>query len=462
MRPSLVLWSLLLAGSLSQCSQYLLPFLYSVSPDRGDRYSLRAALGLAPALFSILVGYASGAPRGLTQLLAGQLALRRLRSRALVLAGSLAFQALGTLILSVATEKSHVIISQIVVGLGSGPLYPLGYSILANVYDALELGAPNGVFSQTAYFGPALASLCVVFATRSSWRCVCFLLALSLLMAAFGLACLLTFQDETLIIGKEKKSTSSVLLEPPRRRSLMIALLAAGGGARYAAGYAVPSYLPLFFAETYPNNSSFSSLNAIAIFAFGSTSALLGGTLAQAYAAKSKHFASGLFVVPVISCLLGGFFASLTFLSPTFEEAVVFLFFMQFSGEAWLAGTVAAIRVLAQEQTEAALGIFYATATAVGSANLLLLGKTFREGSRQTMLLAVASPYFLSAIFFLITALLATQSSHHHHHRRRSGSDDDDDSSCSTRKKTTSSQQHSVTDSTPLLRGGAPVVIPPA
>eukprot|EP00633_Aureoumbra_lagunensis_P012912 CAMPEP_0197357564 /NCGR_PEP_ID=MMETSP0893-20130614/52527_1 /TAXON_ID=44058 ORGANISM="Aureoumbra lagunensis, Strain CCMP1510" /NCGR_SAMPLE_ID=MMETSP0893 /ASSEMBLY_ACC=CAM_ASM_000539 /LENGTH=77 /DNA_ID=CAMNT_0042876225 /DNA_START=8 /DNA_END=239 /DNA_ORIENTATION=+ len=61
----------------------------------------------------------------------------------------------GGILLALAKESRDAVVAQILIGLGSGPLYPLGYSIISCYYEAKDCGTPNGVFSQTAYFGPA-------------------------------------------------------------------------------------------------------------------------------------------------------------------------------------------------------------------------------------------------------------------------------------------------------------------
>ena len=373
-----VLVVLVVAGTLSQTSNYLLSFFYSI--DGG----LRSDLGIGPSLFSVLVGYVAGIPRCLTQLLAGQLG-----DRPRCFAGALIVQALGSLILSIATRPWHVILSQIIVGLGSGPLFPLGSSMIADIDE--KPAAANGIFAQTIYFGPALASGLCFFARATNWRRVvqCTALALALSTLPFWTS----FQRR-----RTRLSSSSSPAGERKCMALSVGLLALGGGFRYGAGYAVPSYVPLFFNTTYPEKEAvFSTLNAVAIFLCGSTSAFLGGQLAGTHLLR----------VPVLSCLFGGICAGLTFFSRSFSTAVFALCGMQLLGEAWLPGVLAALRDLGGDPVDRSFGLFYATATALGSANLLLLGHLHLD--RRTMLFAVALPYFIAATLFLLVALRLLQ-----------------------------------------------------
>ncbi|KAJ8599416.1 hypothetical protein CTAYLR_007986 [Chrysophaeum taylorii] len=393
--------ALVVAGSVSQASQYLLSFLFSVAPENGSKHSIRAALDLTPYLFSILVGYASGAPRALTQLIAGQIAgeilpPRSRRARALLLGGALATQALGTSLLGSSTSRSRLLCAQIIVGLGSGPLYPCGYSIISRAFDKRHLGTPNGLFSQTTYIGPAISSLCVLLARARGWRLACKVVAMALVSAA-ALVVAVTRDDDDddhhldALVAKKRKARDA------SKTSAAVLLVALAGGARYAAGYAVPSYVPYYFDEIFPSRAAlFSTCNAAAIFACGSTSALLGGAAAQAVARRRCRPRDYL-LVPVASCFFGGLFAALMFLARSFASAVVALFAMQLAGEAWLAGTVAGLRLCVD--SDAALGAFYTVATFFGCLNLVLLGAAVDSSLlslRGTMLLAVALPYLLA------------------------------------------------------------------
>lgn len=406
--------ALVAAGTLSQASQYLLSFLFSVSPDKGPKYSIRAALGLTPYFFSMLVGYTSGAPRALTQFLAGQagssdrvMEAGSRRARAVLLGGALATQALGTSLIGASRSRAQLVCAQIVIGLGSGPLYPMGYSIIAVSYPPSDLGTPNGVLSQTTYFGPALSSLAVVVARAYGWRLTAKAVAVSLMTAAIAVVVVADDDDLAQSTSKNSRVETSIEASRPRQSRARLAaatLVALGGGARYAAGYAVPSYVPYFFEVKYPSKTNvFAACNAAAIFACGSSSALAGGAIAQAFA-RRRHLSSrarDYLVVPIISCFLGGLFAAAVFSASSFGAAVAALFVMQLAGEAWLAGTVAGLRILLDD--DAALGAFYTVATFVGCLNLVLLGYAVDDSTlslKSTMITDVALPYLLAVLFF--------------------------------------------------------------
>lgn len=413
-KRQVVILALVLAGTVSQASQYLLSFLFSVSQDHGAKYSIQAALHLTPYLFSILVGYASGGPRALTQFLAGQagssiLTHRSLKARAILLGSALAVQALGTSLLGQAQTRVQTFCAQIVTGLGSGPLYPMGYAMIALTFEARQLGMPNGMLSQTNYFGPAISSLCVVVARTFGWRIAVRAIAACLVAAA--LLVVVTAYDDNTVLAAEQKPIQRQHTTTIVYTRAAAAFLALGGGARYAAGYAVPSYVPYYFEHTFPARlTQFSTYHAAAILTCGSTSALLGGALAQAFAAR-KHEAcrpSDYLVIPILSCFFGGLAALITFTARSFAAAVAALFVMQLCGEAWLAGTVAALRLLVDD--DAAFGIFYTVATFVGCLNLLVLGSAVSDTSpsiRHTMILFVAFPYFIAVCLLVVAARLA-------------------------------------------------------
>lgn len=406
--------ALVIAGTVSQASQYLLSFLFSVSEDQDAKYSIQAALHLTPYLFSILVGYASGGPRALTQFLAGQagssiLSHRSLKARAILLGSALAVQALGTSLLGESRTRVQTFCAQIVTGLGSGPLYPMGYAMIALTFEARQLGMPNGMLSQTNYFGPAISSLCVVVARTFGWRIAVRAIAACLVGAA--LLVVVAACDDNAVLSAEHKPIQRQDVTTIVYARAAAAFLALGGGARYAAGYAVPSYVPYYFEHTFPARlTQFSTFHAAAILTCGSTSALLGGALAQAFAAR-KHQAcrpSDYLVIPILSCFFGGLAAVFTFTATSFAAAVAALFVMQLCGEAWLAGTIAALRLLVDD--DAAFGIFYTVATFVGCLNLLVLGCAVSDTSpsiRHTMIVFVAFPYFIAVCLLVVAARLA-------------------------------------------------------
>ena len=96
-----------------------------------------------------------------------------------------------------------------------------------------------------------------------------------------------------------------------------------------------------------------------------------------------------------------GDFAATTFASPTFLVALISLFAMQFLGEAWLAGAIAALQGvgLRRHRRSAAIGAFYMLASFVGCANLIILGARVDTCGdsivrlRTTMIEGVALPY---------------------------------------------------------------------
>eukprot|EP00633_Aureoumbra_lagunensis_P007867 CAMPEP_0197309840 /NCGR_PEP_ID=MMETSP0891-20130614/8457_1 /TAXON_ID=44058 ORGANISM="Aureoumbra lagunensis, Strain CCMP1510" /NCGR_SAMPLE_ID=MMETSP0891 /ASSEMBLY_ACC=CAM_ASM_000534 /LENGTH=514 /DNA_ID=CAMNT_0042795177 /DNA_START=178 /DNA_END=1722 /DNA_ORIENTATION=+ len=380
--------------------------------------------------------------------------------RCMALAGGLLIQVGGGILLALAKESRDAVVAQILIGLGSGPLYPLGYSIISCYYEAKDCGTPNGVFSQTAYFGPALASLSVIIARNYGWRLAAMIICAALFVAICALLTIVfsssniylkevegtnlidtspDIDDDTHDTDEEdeaffrsnkqknnptKPSTISEDFSTPDGRALAICLcLALGGGARYAAGYAVPSYIPYYFEIEYASRSElFSTANAVAIFACGSTSALVGGALAQMLARRNVQYTNkksptvfSYATIPIISCLLGGICTLFIFQKKNnFFAAVVALFAMQLFGEAWLAGIVAAFRSVPKlgRYVDAALGIFYTTATMLGCLNLLFLGQAIDNAHtsyrlRFTMAAAIAIPYFFAALFFFLAAKIA-------------------------------------------------------
>lgn len=450
--------SLVVAGTMSQASQYLLSYLFSVPEHRGGKYSIRAALDLSPYFFSMLVGYTLCAPRALTQFMSGRLGrslpAQSVRVRATVLALALIFQAMGTWTLATASKQggcAQVVAAQAIVGLGSGPLFPLGYAMIAQSYEAHELGSANGVYSMTSYLGPALASLSVVVARAYGWRVTARAVAASLAVsAAFVVVC----AEENHVTDSEPV-TKPIQRIRPCHAVASACLLALGGGVRYAADYASMSYVPYFFEARYPSEATmFSTCNALALFACGSSSALAGGALSQRVAARLRNPPFDYLAVPMVSCILGALFTTLTFGGRGFACAIVALFAMQLFGEAWLAGTIAALHQLVDD--DLALGGLFTSATFLGSLNLVIIGVALDKSHaslRLVLTFTVAVPYVVALALFLFVAKLATPALLTSSSKRGSSSLAQG-SSTSTRRYIMTLDVEQLSDSAPLLPQG--------
>mmetsp|Transcript_15275 Transcript_15275/g.19670 ORF Transcript_15275/g.19670 Transcript_15275/m.19670 type:complete len:272 (+) Transcript_15275:1194-2009(+) len=177
-------------------------------------------------------------------------------------------------------------------------------------------------------------------------------------------------------------------------------------GLRFFGGFAIASFLPIFFKRKYPDeNVLYGTLNAFVVSVGGALSATLGGWVTDKY---SQVFDERVKVwIPAVAFVLGfGPFFVVLF-ADNFYLSMAALFFEYILAECWFGPVIAIIQNrIPAEARGITISVFLFIASMVGNISPLLIGH-LDDGEtvksvRSNLFYLVGLSYVGSAIIFAI------------------------------------------------------------
>jgi len=452
--PVITLVALLAVFTSNQWSRsliyYLNNFHSTMSHEEAARMYANVDLSFGNSEYSLLASLAFTSTFAVASIVAGRLADKYPRGKLAAVACVLWSSALG--LGSLSQNYEQLFVSRAAMGLTQAVTNPASLTLLAEVTPPEKIATANAIFSSGIYLGGGLASLSILLDEQVGWR------GTGIVVAAVGFVaalCAAAIRDPRLETDKaltgassEEKASSERATrngqtdasEPPTLgfqevatnlfRSKATILLLAAATVRFMAGFTIAAWKAPVFLDLFPDEvTNFGITNALIIATAGSTSALIGGSLADSLAKKASENPTGKLwgkliapqarlLVPVIGTLLASPLWALTLISPSFEMASVALLFEYMVAECWFgpaqAGLYAALpdpRLRAQTQ-----GVF-SLLTAVGNIAPVAIGTLTSSGGlfgvgwfaetsiRDALLWTVCPAYIISAALFAMASL---------------------------------------------------------
>lgn len=310
--------------------------------------------------------------------------------------------------------------SRLLLGIGEAFLAPAAYSIIAAYFPAEKRATANGFYSLGVYVGGALSSVSLAVAAIVGWRLLSYCIGLAGIVVAviFLLGVREPEKDE------KKASSDSASASPTFFESLasmlsntIIIMLFIASSLRFMGGYAIGSYLPVYFSRRYPDlKNQYSLINAFVISIGGAISSFGGGRLtdylvSKAGKEKGAHIRA---LIPALGCILGLPFFAGTVLADNFYVAMTCLFFEYLFAECWLGPAMAVLQSAVPENIRAftvACYLFFGTMFGVLAPFILGLLDDNTTFIKYYLLILVAISYGTAAIIFLVlTGILKSRS----------------------------------------------------
>lgn len=407
-------------------NQWCRSLLFStVNFDSSDAFRfVNADIGLSESEYALLGTLAFNALFSTASLVAG-VAVDSLDAKVLSTL-SCAVWSLATIGIGSASTFNQIAALRAVQGLAMAATAPAGYSLLARTYDASRLASANSAYASAVSVGGALASASVLADDRFGWRNT-FAGVGGLGVAIAGLSGLLLLggqsalsKEATTTKGKSdnSKGKKDEIAEGPAFTGAALALLATTA-TRFCAGFAIAVWAIPVLRTTFPERAGDLGLAyALVVAVCGSSSALLGGQVADAAAKRkdlpypfNRNSNAARAIVPVAGSLLAAplWYAALS--TESFYAAIVLLGLEFLVAECWIGPATALLaNEVRQDQRGKAQGIF-TSLTLVGNAAPIGIGAALSSGlvsqPKTILSVVVVAAYLLStAGFFTVATIL--------------------------------------------------------
>eukprot|EP00612_Vaucheria_litorea_P003576 CAMPEP_0171462658 /NCGR_PEP_ID=MMETSP0945-20130129/6603_1 /TAXON_ID=109269 /ORGANISM="Vaucheria litorea, Strain CCMP2940" /LENGTH=442 /DNA_ID=CAMNT_0011989219 /DNA_START=64 /DNA_END=1392 /DNA_ORIENTATION=- len=412
-RSKYALFLLLLIYINNQWTRYLLNYLYAVSSD--DEYkSIKVATNLSSSQYGLLVGFGFG----LTYVAFGMIMGRAsdIYNRINIIAVGLLIWNGAILLMGLSSSFSTLLIARVILGIGESFSGPASYSLLADFFPPSRRGEANGIYAFGVYIGGGMSSLSLTLALTIGWRNTCYLAALTGIFLAFVLRLTLTEPEragQVISSSSSNQQDSKISLKSTFKsifgHSLVVSLLVAST-VRFAAGYVIGGYLPSFFSEKFPDDSSlYSYLNASVVSIGGATSAYLGGKIADKWLIKGEYRAN--VFVPGIGALAAIPALAAVLYSSNFSQSMASLFVEYLFAECWFGPAMSALQGgLPPRARGTGVATFALMTTLGGSTATWAVGLALNTNEDDpdllslVVLLSAGGAYAISGILFFCAA----------------------------------------------------------
>jgi len=412
-----VLYVLLLIYVSNQWSRYLLNYLYSVSAkdlsnEEAERFSISYATGITTAQYGLLVGFGFSFMYVLCGLLMGR-AADSFNRRNIIFWGLLIWN-VAVVIMAMSSSFTSLLVSRVILGIGESFSAPASYSLIADYFPVEARAEANGIYAFGVYVGGGLGSLAIAMANGFGWRVTCFIVA----VFGFVLAAVivLTVKEPARTQNKKVEATTQednyTMMESFREifASKLVCILFLAGSVRFMGGYAIGSFLPVFFKTQYPEyNTLYSYLNASVVALGGALSSYIGGKCADSWEQAGGRYAR--VWIPAIGAAAAIPFMALCVLSTNFYLSIAALFFEYLTAECWFGPSISVLQnALPAKVRATGIATFTFTTTMFGSGTSYFMGVIYDQISsgsenptrviKMELLVAVVLSYAVAAWLF--------------------------------------------------------------
>ncbi|KAJ8613829.1 hypothetical protein CTAYLR_004921 [Chrysophaeum taylorii] len=353
-----------------------------------DFYSLRDAACMSDAQYGFLASVSFTVMFAASGILAGSIADRVTDTRCLHASAILAWS-LASFAKVISPTFPVLVVARFVLGVAQGFNAPCAYPMILAHFAPPERATANGLYSSGTYLGAALSSLSLVAAMLLGWRAVAIAAVFVGLFAA-ALVYLVIQRphdpeddDDAIILcgggggggnGSPRRgrrfvvrtattTTASVKRNDASAFSLAaawtriitngrLALLYAATSLRMTTTVSLWTYLPTFYARTFPKQVvAFSVAYALGTLVCGAASSALGGAIADALVRRGKTGARG--HVPALGTLASVLPISAALFATSFSWSATLLLLNILLAECWLGPCMA---LLARDVPTHAMG----------------------------------------------------------------------------------------------------------
>jgi len=329
---------------------------------------------LTSAQYGVLNSFGYAITFSLCNLVAGRAA--DLYNRKLIVSVAAICWAVASFAQGLSHDFAQLLLVRMFMGAAQAFSTPASYSLIADLFAVERRASANGIFSLGVYVGGGLSSLSLILSKSLGWRETSFVIGtcslLVGLLAAFteeprykkvDADSQITSESEERLLSSANDEESYLAtnaggneLDTPepvstKKASLReaaslvfsdvcVSLIFVAAAIRFFGGFAIASFLPIFFKRQFPNdNSLYGTLNALVITFGGAISASLGGWLTDRY---SKVYSERMKVwIPAAGFILGFAPFVVVLYSENFYIAILALFFEYIFAECWFGPVIA-------------------------------------------------------------------------------------------------------------------------